>query len=433
MLEASLAFLALFALSLLRVPLAFAMGIVGFAGMALKLSPSVALASVVQTLYETGAQYTLSVIPLFILMGDLVTRAGMSRELYALAYSFVGHRRGGLATSTVLACAGFGAICGSSLATTATFSKVALPEMEARGYKPGLATGAIAAGGTLGVLIPPSVIMVLYGILTNTNIGALFAAAVLPGLVAVALYAGAVAWTTWRDPEAGPAGDRASWHLRLRAAREVWAVIALFSVVLGGIYGGIFTPTEAAAVGAFGALVFAVARRAAGLRELVGVFRQTARTTAMLFAILTGALVFANYINFTSLSMDLTAFVGSFSVHPLLVVAAMVLVYLLLGCVLESISMIVLTVPVFFPLMTGLGFDPVWFGIVVVVVTEISLITPPLGMNVFVLRTLVPHVPTGVVFRGLGPFVAADVFRIALLVTVPWLSLALPRAFGLLH
>ncbi|RAI37219.1 TRAP transporter large permease [Rhodoplanes serenus] len=433
MIDALLAFLVLLALAACRVPLAFAMALVGFGALALTQSLPAAISSTVQTVMQTGGLYTLSVIPLFTLMGNLVTRSGLSKELYTAAYSFVGHRPGGLATSTIVACAGFGAICGSSLATAATMARVALPEMEARRYKPGLATASIAAGGTLGILIPPSVIMVLYGLMTDTSIGALFAAGVLPGIVATLFYVGAVRWTTWRDPAAGPRGERVSLRDRLVALREVWRVLALFGVVLGGIYGGVFTPTEAAGIGAAGAFLIALARRELRLYDYVEVLVDSARTSAMIFAVLLGALIFANYVNFTSMSSDLVALIEAYRVHPLAVIFMMIAIYVLLGCLLESISMIVLTVPVFYPIVQGLGFDLVWFGILVVVVTEISLITPPVGMNVFVLRAFTPHVPTGVIFRGLVPFVVVDFVRIAILALVPAISLALPTWLKLIR
>ena len=433
MTDALLAFAALFALALLRIPLAFAMGIVGFGALAWTLSFDAAAASIAQTVYETGALYTLSVIPLFTLMGGLVTRSGLSRELYAAAYAFLGHRRGGLATSTIMASAGFGAICGSSLATAATMARVALPEMEQRGYQPGLATASIAAGGTLGILIPPSVIMILYGIMTDTSIAALFAAGILPGIVATLFYVAAVRWTVWRNPEAAPPGERVGWSVRLAALREIWRVLVLFVVVLGGIYGGIFTPTEAAGIGAFGAFLITLLRGQTSLAGFARIFLDAARTSAMIFAVLTGALIFANYINFTSMSSDLAALIEAYSIPAVGVILMLVVIYIVLGCLFESISMIVLTVPVFYPIVQGLGFDLVWFGIVVVVVTEISLITPPVGMNVFVLRSLTPHIATGTIFRGLAPFIAVDFVRIAVLVLLPALTLALPQALGLMH
>jgi tripartite ATP-independent transporter DctM subunit len=427
--EALLGFAAMFILTLLRIPIAFSMAIVGFVGLGLIKNWNASLASATAVVYETGFSYALSVVPLFILMGNFVTRAGMSQELYRAAYTFIGHWRGGLAMSTVVACGGFGAICGSSLATAATMSKVAMPSMRKFNYSEGLAAGSIAAGGTLGIMIPPSVIMVIYGLMTETNIGSLFAAGILPGAVAVSCYMGAVAWTTWRDPKAGPPGERSSWVERLQALKDIWGVVLLFVLVLGGIYGGVFTPTEAAGVGAAGGFFFALARRALTWRTLFAVLIESARTTAMLFVILIGALIFANFINFTTMPGDLRAFVGQFELHPVMVVIAMCAIYIVLGCMLESLSMILLTVPLFFPLISHLGLDPVWFGIVVVTVVEISLITPPVGMNVFVLRTLLPEIPLGTMFRGVGPFIVADFVRLTVLIAFPIISLLLPRLF----
>jgi tripartite ATP-independent transporter DctM subunit len=418
-------------LSFMRVPIALSMGVIGFAGLWWMKGEGPSMASVTTVVYESGFQYTLSVVPLFILMGNFVTRAGMSQELYRAAFTFVGHLRGGLAMATVLACAGFGAICGSSIATAATMTKVAYPSMREHGYSDALAAGSIAAGGTLGILIPPSTIMVIYGLMTQTNIGKLFAAGILPGVVAVVLLCAAVQYVTWRDPKAGPAAERSTWRERLRAVREIWAVAALFVIVMGGIYGGVFTATEGAGIGAFGAFCFALARRALTWKTLLLVLTDSARTTGMLFMILVGALVFANFINYTTLPDDLKNFVNRYEVHPMMVMAAICVIYVLLGTAMEELSMILLTVPVFFPLVTHLGFDPVYFGIIIVVVVEIGLISPPVGMNMFVVRSLLPNVSTTTIFRGVTPFVVADVIRLAILVAFPAISLWLPKVLNL--
>jgi tripartite ATP-independent transporter DctM subunit len=418
-------------LSFMRVPIALSMGVIGFAGLWWMKGEGPSMASVTTVVYESGFQYTLSVVPLFILMGNFVTRAGMSQELYRAAFTFVGHLRGGLAMATVLACAGFGAICGSSIATAATMTKVAYPSMREHGYSDALAAGSIAAGGTLGILIPPSTIMVIYGLMTQTNIGKLFAAGILPGVVAVVLLCAAVQYVTWRDPKAGPAAERSTWRERLRAVREIWAVAALFVIVMGGIYGGVFTATEGAGIGAFGAFCFALARRALTWKTLLLVLTDSARTTGMLFMILVGALVFANFINYTTLPDDLKNFVNRYEVHPMMVMAAICVIYVLLGTAMEELSMILLTVPVFFPLVTHLGFDPVYFGIIIVVVVEIGLISPPVGMNMFVVRSLLPNVSTSTIFRGVTPFVVADVIRLAILVAFPAISLWLPKVLNL--
>ncbi len=425
---ALVALLLMLLLALLRLPIAFSMGLIGFLGVAYLRDWNFAQAfAMIQTkVYETGRNYTLSVIPLFILMGNLVTRAGMSHELFRAANAFVGHLRGGLAMATVVACAGFGAICGSSVATAATMAKVAYPAMKKIGYNDALSTGAIAAGGTLGILIPPSTIMVIYGIMTETNIGKLFAAGVLPGVLAVLLLCGAVQWICWRDPSAGPRGEKTGWAERWVAFKGVWAVAALFAIVMGGIYGGVFTAMEGAGIGAFGALIFAYARRTLTWSNLFQSLTESARTTAMLFTILIGALMFAEFINYTSMPNDLKAWVLGLGLSPIWVIAAICAIYVLLGTAMEELSMILLTVPIFFPLVTALGFDPVWFGILIVVVVEIGLISPPVGMNLFVLNSLLPEVPTQKIFQGVMPFMIADVIRLGILIAFPIISLWLP-------
>ncbi len=415
-------------LALLRIPIALAMGLIGFLGVAYmrdwNFAP--AMAMVETKVYETGRNYTLSVIPLFILMGNLVTRAGMSQELFRAAYAFVGHLRGGLAMATVVACAGFGAICGSSIATAATMAKVAYPSMKGLGYSDRLSTGSIAAGGTLGILIPPSTLMVIYGVMTETNIGKMFAAGILPGILATILLCLAVQWTVFRDPASGPRGEKSAWRERLRAIKGVWAVALLFVVVMGGIYGGVFTATEGAGIGAFGALCIALARRALTWRTLLDALVESGRTTAMLFVILTGALMFAEFVNYTTMPNDLKTLVTTLNLSPIMVITAICIIYVLLGTAMEELSMILLTVPVFFPLVVHLGFDPIWFGILVIVVVEIGLISPPVGMNLFVLKALLPEVPTSTLFRGVLPFVVADVIRLGILIAFPAISLWLP-------
>jgi len=428
MTEAMIGLAAMMVLAFLRIPIAFAMGIVGIVGYAYMRDWNwmVAFATAQTKIYETGRNYTLSVVPLFILMGSFVTRAGMSQELFRAAYAFIGHLRGGLAMATVMACAGFGAICGSSIATAATMAKVAYPSMKKLGYSDALATGSIAAGGTLGILIPPSTILVIYGIITETNIGKLFAAGILPGILATILLCFAVMWSTWRDPKAGPPGERSSWRERWTAFKGIWAVAALFALVMGGIYAGAFTATEGAAMGAVGSMIFAYARKALTWKSLYASLVESARTTSMLFMILIGALMFAEFVNITTMPSDLTTFVSRFQLHPIVVVAAIMVIYVILGTAMEELSMILLTLPVFFPIIVKLGFDPIWFGILIVVVVEIGLISPPVGMNLFVLSTLLPQVPTRTVFRGVTPFIVADIIRLAILVTFPAIALYLP-------
>jgi C4-dicarboxylate transporter, DctM subunit len=426
MTEALLGFAAVFVLALLRVPLAFAMGLVGFIGLGLLRGWPPTMANAAQVVYDTGFAYTLSVVPLFILMGNFVARAGLAHELFRAAYAFIGHVRGGLAHATVIACAGFGAICGSSIATAATMSKVAYPPMKKLGYSDYLSTGVIAAGGTLGIMIPPSTIMVIYGIVTETNIGKLFAAGVLPGLLCAGLLMAGVAWITWRDPAAGPAGEKSSWPARWAAVCDIWGVALLVLLVLGGIYGGWFTATEGAGIGAAGAFLFALARRALTWRVLFEVLLESARTTAMLFTILIAAMLFSSFVNFTTMPGDLKQWILTQGFSPLMVVGAMMLIYVLLGTIMEELSMVLLTIPVFFPIVTGLGFDPVWFGVLIVLVVQIGLISPPVGMNLFVLNALLTDVSLGQIFRGVWLFVAALCGALVLVLEFQALALWLP-------
>ena len=422
-------FLILLLLILARMPIAFAMGLVGFFGFVWLNDGNwvAALSMASRRVIDTSQDYGLSVIPLFILMGNLVTRAGLSQELYRASYAFLGHLRGGLSMATVVACGGFSAICGSSLATAATMAKVSMPPMRKYGYSDSLAAASIAAGGTLGILIPPSVILVIYGIMTEQSIRELFAAGFLPGLLGVLLYLGAVAWTVWRKPEAGPRGERMGWAERWKSLKGVWGTLILFAVVMGGIYGGVFTPTEAAGIGAAGAFVIALARRSLTWRSTWEVLSETAMTTSSLFAVVIGALVFSNFINRAGLPDQLLGLITGHDISPMMVILMILGIYIVLGCVFESLSMLLLTVPIFYPVVESLGFDLVWFGIVVVVVTEISLITPPVGLNVFVLSGVLKDVKTGDIFRGVTPFWVADILRLSLITLVPAISLILPQ------
>ena len=426
MTEALIGFAFIFALAIVRVPLAFAMGLVGIVGMGLTRGWQPALASTAQVVYDTGFAYTLSVIPLFILMGNFVARAGLAAELFQAAYAFIGHRRGGLAHATVAACAGFGAICGSSIATAATMSRVAYPSMKKLGYSDSLSTGVMAAGGTLGIMIPPSTIMVIYGIVTQTNIGKLFAAGVLPGLLSAAALMLTISLVTLRDPQHAPAGARTPWPERWRALRGIWGVLLLMVMVLGGIYGGFFTATEGAGFGAAGAFLFALARRRLSWAILWQVLVESARTTAMLFTLLIAATIFANFVNFTTLPGDLMAWITQQGWSPTMVVVAMMAIYVLLGTVMEELTMVLLTIPLFFPIVTQLGFDPLWFGVLIVMIVQIGLISPPVGMNLFVINALLPGVGLGQIFRGCWPFVTAMVLVLGLLIAFPQISLWLP-------
>lgn len=429
MTETLIGFAVLLCLVLARVPLAYSMGIVGFVGFAwlIDFNWNATLSMAARRIVDTGQDYSLSVIPLFILMGNLVNKAGISSELYRASNAFVGHRKGGLSMATILACGGFSAICGSSLATAATMSKVAMPPMRQYGYRDSLASASIAAGGTLGILIPPSVMLVVYGLLTESSIRELFAAGLVPGLLGVALYLLAVRWVVSRDPESAPPLQALSWPERFDALKGVLSTLALFVLVMGGIYAGVFTPTEAAGIGAAGAFVIALLKRQFNMPVLKEVLVETAITSSVLFSVVISALIFSNFINRAGFTDALLMWVTGMELSPLAVMAIIVLVYLLLGCVFESMSMLLLTVPIFFPLVQSLGFDLIWFGILVVVVTEISLITPPVGMNVFVLSGVVKDINTKTIFRGIVPFWVADMVRLALIAFIPAISLALPH------
>ena len=418
---------ALFALMMAGMPIAFAMIVVGAGGIMAIVGPTAALGMLGQVPVSDTMRYELTVVPMFVLMGILVERAGMSRDLYHACNGFLGHRRGGLAMATILACAGFSAASGSSLATAATMGRVSMPSMREYGYADTLASGSIAAGGTLGILIPPSIILVLYGIMTGTDIGLLFIAGVLPGVVAVLFYIGAIVVYTRFRPEAGPATDPVPMGERFSRLSTVGPIIALFVLIIGGIYAGVFTPTEAAGVGAFGAFVFALWRRMLTPSIFLECVVATARMTSVLFILLVGALLFSNFVNLAGLPAALQRLVMDVGASPLGVMLMILLLYLVLGCFMESLSMVLLTVPIFFPLVLALGYDPIWFGIIVVVVTELSLITPPVGLNLFVLKSTIGNISLGTLYRGILPFVAADILRLALLVAFPAIILILPQ------
>ncbi len=417
-----LGFLCLIGLIFLRVPVAIAMGAVGIGGSLLLTSVKKTGLIVSATAFDSVFPYALSVIPLFIFMGVCVTHARISTKLYDGMQALLGRRPGGLAHSTIAACAMFGAICGSSLATAATMTRVALPQMRARGYDDALATGAIAAGGTLGILIPPSIILLIYGVLTGTSIGKLFIAGLIPGLVATLFYFGAVKYTILRNPEAGPAAAPTPLKARLRLLAGIWDVILLFGIVLGGIYTGWFSTIEAAAVGSVLALVAAVIRTRS-LQFLPAAIEEAAMTTAMIFLIIACTAMFNGFIEQTHLPQWLIAAVTSSGMPVLTTLAVILGVYLLLGCFMDGLSIIFVTLPIVFPLVQNLGIDPVWFGILLVCATEIGLITPPIGMNLFVIQGLAQDVGIRTIWRGVLPFVVADILRLALLFAFPSLTL----------
>lgn len=412
----------------LGLPIAWGMLLVGTLGFAFFTGMEAALTMAAQTSYDTAMSYSFTVLPLFILMGNLVNASGLSKDLYKAAHAFIGHLRGGLAMATIVACGAFSALCGSSMATTAAMGRVAMPNMRKYNYDDRLATGSIAAGGTLGILIPPSVMMVVYGILTETDIGKLFAAGFLPGMVAMLMYLITVMIITAINPNLGRPGEKASWRERFEATKGVMAITVLFIVIMGGIYGGVFTPTEAAGIGAAATFLLTLKRRGWQPRMYLTVLIEAAQTTAIMFALVIGALVFTNFLTVAGLPNQLLGFIQGIDVSPIVVILIICAIYLVLGCFLETMSMVMLTVPIFYPIVASLGFDLVWFGIIVVVAAEISLITPPLGLNIFMIKNVMPDVPLGTIIRGVAPFVMMDILRLLLLVFVPWIVLVIPNS-----
>jgi C4-dicarboxylate transporter, DctM subunit len=416
----------LFTLLLLGLPIAFGLGVVAFVGIWIILGLAPAGAMVAQVAFDTLQSYDLVVLPLFLMMGNFIARAGLAHDLYAASNAFVGHRRGGLAMATVLACAGFSAVCGSSMATAATMGQVTIPSMRKFGYSDELAAGSVAAGGTLGNLIPPGVLTVLYGLMTNTSIGALYIGSLLPSVVIVIAFMAAIAIVCRLNPALGPAGPRSTWAQRLRALWNVWAILLLFAVVLGGIYGGIFTATEAAGIGAAGAFVSALASRRMSWPDFAQAMRDSVRTSALMFILLVGAVLFNNLMELGGFTQLLKDWIIGLDVNRWAVMGVIVVIYLILGCPLDSLSMILLTVPIFFPIVTALGFDPVWFGIVVIITAEIGLITPPIGLNVQVLSTLFKDIDTRTAYRGVMPFLIAEIIGLGVVVAFPAIATVLP-------
>ncbi|MCO5159013.1 MAG: TRAP transporter large permease [Aquamicrobium sp.] len=427
-------FPALLALIFLRVPIGLAMLLCGLVGTWLVMGTTAPILSRLKVeTYSTFSSYSLSIVPLFLLMGQFASLGGMSQSLFRAANAFLGHRRGGVAMSAIGACAGFGAICGSSLATAATMSQVALPELRRYGYSGALATGTLAAGGTLGVLIPPSVVLVIYAVLAEQNVAKLFVAAFVPGVLAAIGYMIAIALYVRLYPESAGSSPRQPWHERLSALAEVWPVAAVFLAVVGGIYAGWFTPTEGAAVGAAGTGLIAFVNGGLTRRTLVEAILATATSTAMIFFIVFGAAMYNSFLALSQLPAAAAAFIAGQGLDPWTVLVGILIFYLVLGCFMDSLSMILLTVPIFFPLVSGLDFGmgaeefAIWFGILVLVVVEVGLITPPVGMNLFVINSMAKDVPVLATYRGVTPFVLSDIARTVLLIAFPAISLFMVR------
>ena len=423
---AVLGFVALFALMLLRVPVGMAMGLVGVTGYAWIVGPMPALKLVGQTSMRTVTDYTFGVIPMFMLMGALVSVSGVSRELFKAANSLIGHLRGGLGVATVLACGGFAAICGSSVATAATFSKVAYPEMRRFGYPQSFATGVIAAGGTLGIMIPPSTVFAIYGLITQQDVGKLFVAGILPGILAVAMYMITITIIGYAKPGFLPAGQKTPWSEKFAALKDIWATLLLFAFVIGGLYGGLFTATEAAGAGAGGAFLIGLVRGKLSGRDILNSLLETTRTTAAVFTILIGALLFGYFLTITQTPQKVTEFLTGLGIGPYGVLTLIMLMYLVLGCLMDALAMIILTVPIIFPVITQLGFDPIWFGVIIVMTVELGLIHPPVGMNIFVIKSVIEDVRISTIFYGVMPFILTDILRLIILIIFPIIALWLP-------
>ncbi|WP_459903709.1 TRAP transporter large permease [Desulfosarcina cetonica] len=417
----------MFLLLAMRMYIGIAMALIGFLGLSAIVGFSAGASILGITPLAEGSSYTLSVIPLFVLMGQFSFISGISSDIYKSVYSWFGHFRGGLAMATILACSGFAAICGSSLATGATMGMVAIPEMDKYNYDPRLSTGCVAAGGTLGILIPPSIGFVLYGILTEQSIGKLFMAGILPGALLSCTFLAVIWLRCWINPDFGPCGPSTSWSQKFKSLAGTWGMMLLFGLVMGGIYLGWFTPTEAAGIGAFGAFVFALLKKKLTFRGLVNALLETGRTTAMIFLIIIGANIFSSFLGIARIPMELADLIAGLEVNRFFILTAIVLIFVVLGCVMDAYAIMILTVPIIFPVVEALHFDPIWFGVLMVIVLEIGLITPPVGLNVFVLKAAAPNVPMGTVFRGIWPFMMAGIAAIVLITIFPEIATYIPN------
>ena len=418
----------MFALMLLRVPIGVAMGITGVLGYGLHSGWGAGFALLGQVPWSVVTDYNFSVIPMFVLMGAFASASGMSRDLFHMGETWFGHMRGGLAVGTIFACGGFAAINGSSVATAATMTTVALPEMQKRNYHSGFAAGTIAAGGTIGIMIPPSVIFTLYGIMTETDIAKLFFAGVLPGVQAIVMYSVTIQIMGLLRPEWMPRGERWPWSARFRSLRNIWPVALLFVFVLGGMYGGFFTATEAAGMGAIGALLLGVARRTLNLQQISESLVEALKVVASIFVVVIGAFLFGYFLTITQTTQALVTWMGSLPIGPYGVLALILVGYFILGAIMDELAMILLTVPIVFPVMMQLGFDPIWFGVIIVMAVTLGMICPPVGINVFVINSIARDISLPRIYRGVMPFIFSDLIRLVILVVSPSISLVLPKA-----
>jgi C4-dicarboxylate transporter DctM subunit len=416
----------LLVLFLLGMPVAFAMAAVGVVGFAYLADTGPAFSLLAQDIFEQFSSYPLTVIPMFILMGTFAFASGISRRLYETSYTWVGQFRGGLTMATVLACAGFAAICGSTAATAATMGKIALPEMKKYRYDDTLATGTVAASGTLGILIPPSTILIVYGIMTEESIGKLFIAGVLPGILLSIFFVATVAILCFRNPDIGPPGVTTSWKEKLRATGGIIPAIILFLLAIGGLFLGWFSPTQAGAIGAGGALIIGLARRQLSWRTFFEAGKEGLRTGCMVIFIITGAVIFGHFMAVSTIPFRLADWLGGLAIHRMAVIGVIVFIYFIGGFFMDSMALVVVTIPIFFPVVMKLGFDPIWFGVIIVLVAEMGVITPPVGVNVFVIKGIAPDVPLETIFKGIFPFLAALIIVTVILIIFPQIATFLP-------
>lgn len=414
-----------------RMPVAYVMTLVGFVGFSLLTSWKGGLSMLARSFYETFASYPLSTIPMFILMGQLAFNSGISRRLYDTAYKFFGHVRGGLAMATVSACTAFGAVCGSSPATAATMATVSIPEMKRFRYSESLATGCVAASGSLGMIMPPSVVLLIYGVLTQQPIGALFVSGILPAFLLTILFILAVAISCRFKPEAGPQGERSDWGQRLRSLTGLLDTIIIFVLVIGGMFLGWFTANEAASIGVLGILALSLIKRQLTWKAFVASLHETLRSSCMILFLVAGAGVFGKFLAVTRIPFSMAGWVAGFELPAFVIMAMIIAIYFLGGCIMDSLAMIMLTIPIFYPVVMGLGYDPIWFGVIIVLVTEMGVITPPVGINVFVVygvcKKSSPQLTLEDVFKGAFPFLAALIVGIILIIAFPRIALILPN------
>lgn len=422
--------IALFTLIFIRMPIGFLMAIIGFLGFASIVSFDASFSLVAKDIFATFGSYNLTVIPLFVLMGQIAFHAGISKRLFDSAHKFIGHLPGGLAIATIGACAAFAAICGSTNATAATMAAATLPEMKRYNYKPGLATGVVAAGGSLGILIPPSVIFIVYGIQTEQSIGTLFIAGLLPGILLTLLFVATIMiWATIK-PELAPRGEKATWKERIASLAGVIETLLLFILVMGGLFAGIFTPTEAGAVGALGTIIVAVLQKNLSWNGFVTALFETTRITCMILVIVAGATIFGHFLAVSRIPFDIANWISGFQLHRGVIMFLIILVYLIGGCFIDSLALIMLTIPIFYPVVVKLGFNPIWFGVVIVLVTQIGVITPPVGVNVYVVSGVARDVPLNVIFKGVIPLLIALIIGTLLLIPFQQIALFLPGLMG---